>query len=201
MVSKAMHSTLYIIMSLSAVGIIALISCGAEDSISRKYACQFTFQTQNHTGNTLETALSGYGTYTFVSAMYKNGTWHVYSTPNDGKGNTEDILITAATEKQHINSTSLGANNGIIIGQTYFNGIVAYDRQCPNCIDQYGGTNYPLEWNKENRQLVTCSKCHRTYELEYGSVNDGEKGSRLMQYLITYSPNATGTGKVIWVHN
>lgn len=179
--------------------LIILVSCGAEDSISRKFPCQFTFQTQNHSGNTLETALNGLGTYTFVSASYKNGTWHVYSTPNDGKGNTEDIPITVETEKRITSLTNLGANNGIIIGHTNFNGPVAYDRQCPNCINQYGGTNYPLDWDNDNRQKVTCKKCHRTYNLEYGSC-EGE-GDRLMQYIINYSDNDRGTGKVIWVHN
>ena len=185
--------------SLLLFTLIVLASCGAEDSISRKFECRFTFQTQNHTGNTLEVALNGLGTYTFVSASYQNGIWHIFSTPNYNKAKTEDIPITVATEKQYTNVTALGANNGIIIGHTNFNGLVAYDRQCPNCINQYGGTNYPLDWNADNQQLVTCKKCHRTYNLEYGSC-EGE-GDRLMQYFISYSDNDRGTGKVIWVHN
>ena len=181
--------------------LLTLSSCDAENSISRKFACQFIFHTQNHAGNTLEVALNGFGTYTFVSASYQKGVWHILSTPNDGKNTTEDIAITAANEKQYTNGTNLGANNGIIIGHTNFGNIVAYDRQCPNCINQYGGTNYPLDWNTTNRQMVTCKKCHRTYNLEYGSVEEGEKGDRLMQYLISYSANTNGTGMVIWVHN
>jgi len=181
--------------------IFTLTSCGAEDTISRKYYCQFTFFTQNHAGNTLEVALNGFGTYTFVSASYQKGIWHIYSTPNDGKGETEDISITAANEKQYTNGTNLGANNGIIIGHTNFNGIIAYDRQCPNCINQYGDTNFPLDWNTDNRQVVTCKKCHRTYNLEYGSIEDGEAGDRLMQYPIYYSANNNGTGMVISVRN
>lgn len=199
--STAQKAVLFLGWCILPCAISLLTSCGAEDTISRKFACQFTFMTQNHAGNTLEIALNGFGTYTFVSANYKNGLWHIYSSPNDGTNKTEDISITAANEKQYTNSTNLGANNGIIIGHTNFNGLVAYDRQCPNCIDQYGGTNYPLDWDTSNRQKVTCKKCHRTYELEYGSISDGEKGSRLMQYLITYSANTTGIGMVIWVHN
>ena len=199
MATKAVLFPIWCMIFLCTCGLLS--SCEAEDTISRKFACQFTFMTQNHAGNTLEVALNGFGTYTFVSAAYKNGIWHIYSSPNDGTNKTEDISITAANEKQYTNSTNLGANNGIIIGHTNFSGMVAYDRQCPNCIDQYGGTNYPLEWDSTNRQKVTCKKCHRTYELEYGSISDGEKGSRLMQYLITYSANTTGTGMVIWVHN
>ena len=83
MVAKAMFSTLFPLLPLS-MGISTLTSCGAEDSISRRFLCRFTFHTQNHPGNTLEIALNGFGTYTFVSASYKNNIWHIYSTPNDG---------------------------------------------------------------------------------------------------------------------
>lgn len=179
----------------------ALCSCGAEDSISHKFLCQFTFLTQNHPGNTLEVALTGQGTYTFVKASYEYGVWHILSTPNDGRNYTENISITSAIEKQYATYSNLGANNGIIIGQTNFNGRVAYDRQCPNCINQYGGTYYPLEWDETNRQQVVCSKCHRTYALETGGVVDGGSGVRLMQYPITYTSYTTGGGMIIRVQN
>lgn len=70
MAAKAMFSTLFPLLPLS-MGISTLTSCGAEDSISRRFLCRFTFHTQNHPGNTLEIALNGFGTYTFVSASYK----------------------------------------------------------------------------------------------------------------------------------
>ena len=138
MAAKAMFSTLFSLLPLS-IGISTLTSCGAEDSISRRFLCRFTFHTQNHPGNTLEIALNGFGTYTFVSASYKNNIWHIYSTPNDGRNKPEDIRITASTELQYAKVYNLGANNGIIIGNSNFNKYRAYDRQCPNCIDQYGG--------------------------------------------------------------
>ena len=100
MVAKAMFSALFPLLPLS-MGISTLTSCGAEDSISRRFHCRFMFHTQNHPGNTLEIALNGFGSYTFVSASYKNNIWHIYSTPNDGRNKTEDIRITAATELQY----------------------------------------------------------------------------------------------------
>ena len=200
MAAKAMFSTLFPLLPLS-MGISTLTSCGAEDSISRRFLCRFTFHTQNHPGNTLETALNGFGTYTFVSASYKNNIWHIYSTPNDGRNKTEDIRITAATELQYAKVYNLGANNGIIIGNSNFNKYRAYDRQCPNCIDQYGGTNFPLNWNSANSQQVICAKCHRIYDLEYGNIIDGADGSRLMEYSLSYGTTTNGTGKVISVYN
>ena len=181
MVAKAMFSTLFPLLPLS-MGISSLTSCGAEDSISRRFLCRFTFHTQNHPGNTLEIALNGFGTYTFVSASYKNNIWHIY-------------------ELQYAKVYNLGANNGIIIGNSNFNKYRAYDRQCPNCIDQYGGTNFPLNWNSANRQQVICAKCHRIYDLEYGNIIDGADGSRLMEYNLSYGTTTNGTGKVISVYN
>ena len=181
--------------------LILFAACGAEDSVSTKYRCSFAFYTQNHPSNSLTTALEGYGTYTIVTTAYIKGNWHVYSTLNDGNNKTEDIIITAKNEEQMSKLVDVGANNGIILGRTNFNGYVAWDRQCPNCINQYGNPNFPLEWNKDDRQAVTCNKCLRTYSLETGNIINGSDGDRLMQYLVSYSASATGTGKVIWVYN
>ena len=180
-----------------------LASCGAENSISRKYPCQFIFKTQYHTGTSIETALNNPGNYTFVSAKKVNGIWHIYSTLNDGKNHTEDIALTLATEN-YANYSYLGAGsdtkdatkNGFILGTTNFNGAVAWDRQCPNCINQYNSTNFPLEWTG-NRQSVICSKCNRTYALETGAITSGDKGEALMRYYVSYA----GIGSVLTVGN
>ena len=84
------------------------------------------------------------------------GAWNIYSTLNDGKNQTETIILSTAKEN-YANYTYLGAGNdpkdarknGFIMGLTNFSGPVAWDRQCPNCLEQYGGTNYPLEWTKQ----------------------------------------------------
>ena len=91
------------------------------------------------------------------------------------------------------------AKNGFILGTSNFNGYVAWDRQCLNCILQYGGTNYPLEWTG-NRQSVICNKCKRVYSLENGTITSGGQGKEdkmLMQYRVTY----TGIGSVLTVGN
>lgn len=185
-----------------SLGILFLVSCGAENSISRRYPCQFIFKTQFHPGTSIETALNGQGIYTFVSAKRQNGAWHIYSTLNDGRNHTEDIALTLATEN-YANYTYLGAGNntdatknGFILGQTNFNGYVAWDRQCPNCITQYNSTNFPLEWTG-NRQSVICQKCKRTYALETGAITSGNKGDALMRYQVSYA----GIGSILTVGN
>lgn len=173
-----------------------LTSCNADNSISTRYPCQFIFRTIYHPGSTIENALQGAGTYTMVSAKKVNGAWNLYSTPNDGKNKTETIVLSTAKEN-YANYNYLGAgndpkdakNNGFIMGLSNFNGYVAWDRQCLNCILQYGGTNYPLEWTG-NRQSVICNKCKRVYSLENGTVTSGGKTKEdkpLMQYRVTYS--------------
>ena len=203
MASKAM----LFIGLLGTLGIGNLLcSCGAENSISTKYPCQFIFRTQYHPGTSIETALNGLGTYTMVSAKKVNGAWNIYSTLNDGKNKMETIILSTDKEN-YANYSYLGAGNdtkdatknGFILGCTNFNGYVAWDRQCPNCITQYGGRNYPLEWTG-NRQSVICNKCKRTYALETGAITSGGQSKNdeaLMQYRVAYM----GIGSILTVGN
>lgn len=199
---KSMVGKTMLFLALGLLSLNLLGACDAEDSISRKYPCQFIFKTSFHPGSTIETALNGAGTYTFISAERKNGIWHIYSTLNDGRNKTEDIALSTASEN-YANYSYMGAGtnkdvtkNGFILGQTNFNGLTAWERQCPNCIMQYGGTSYPLEWTG-NRQSVTCGKCQRVYSLENGTITSGDRGDILMRYRVTYS----GIGSVLTVGN
>ncbi len=203
---KKKHSYIYNkVKSMAGLAMLLLCSCDADNSISTRYPCQFVFRTVYHPGTSIETALNGAGTYTMVSAKKVNGAWNIYSTLNDGKNNTETIVLSTAKEN-YANYSYLGAGsnsdatkNGFILGTTNFNGLVAWDRQCLNCILQYGGTNYPLEWSG-NRQSVTCSKCKRVYSLENGTVTSGGQGKddkALMQYRVSYA----GIGSVLTVGN
>lgn len=127
-------------------------SCDAENTISTEYPCHFIFYTQYHIGSSIETALLNQGSYSMVSAGKVNNAWRIYSTLNDGKNKTETIALTTAKENYASysaigagNDTKDATKNGFILGCTNFQGRVAWDRQCPNCIRQYGGRNYP--WN------------------------------------------------------
>lgn len=204
MASKAMLFALMAITYIFASSILA--GCDAENSISTRYPCQFIFRTVYHPGSTIETALNGPGTYTMISAKKINGAWNIYSTINDGKNQTETIVLSTAKEN-YANYTYLGAGNdtkdakknGFILGCTNFSGPIAWDRQCPNCILQYSGTNYPLEWTG-NRQSVICNKCQRIYSLENGTITSGGQGKEdkpLMRYRVEYN----GIGSILTVGN
>ena len=154
---------------MAGIAMLLLCSCDAENTISTQYLCQFMFRTQYHLDCSIVTALSGAGTYTMVSAKRVNGVWNIYSTLNDGRNHTETIILSTAKEN-YANYSHMGAGsnttdatkNGFILGTTNFNGYAVWDRQCPNCIQQYGGTNYPLEWTG-NRQSGVCNTCKRVY--------------------------------------
>lgn len=180
------------------ISIYMLVACDAESRISTRFPCNFYFNPKLHPGTSIEAALNNVGNYTFISVK-NDGIWHIYSTINDGRNLTEDIKITTDRVEgwdNRIKTRDLGANNGIIIGLSNFQGLVAWDRQCPNCITQYGGTNYPLELNGI-RQSVICKKCNRTYSLETGAITNGAKGDPLMGYGISYK----GLGTPVKVGN
>ena len=188
--NKVKHGCVWSTVMLFVVFILA--ACEAENRISTRFPCNFYFNPKLHPGTSIETALNNLGNYTFISVK-NNGIWHIYSTLNDGRNITEDIKITTDRTEgwdNRIKTHALGANNGIIIGRSNFQGLVAWDRQCPNCITQYGGVNYPLELNGI-RQSVMCKKCKRTYSLETGAITEGAKGDPLMGYGISY--NGIGT--------
>ena len=188
--NKVKHGCVWSTVMLFVVFILA--ACEAENRISTRFPCNFYFNPKLHPGTSIETALNNLGNYTFISVK-NNGIWHIYSTLNDGRNITEDIKITTDRTEgwdNRIKTHALGANNGIIIGRSNFQGLVAWDRQCPNCITQYGGVNYPLELNGI-RQSVMCKKCKRTYSLETGAITEGTKGAPLMGYGIDY--NGIGT--------
>ena len=199
-VSPCCHSFILLCLSI----ILTLTSCGAENSISRRYYCHFVFKPQLHPGTDIETALNNQGSYTFVSAKKVNGAWHIYTTLNDGKNTLKEITLSTKTEN-YADYSNLGAGNdtkdatknGFILGMTNFNGHVAWDRQCPNCITQYSSTNFPLQWTGSDRQSVKCAKCNRTYALETGAITEGNKGDALMRYNVSYS----GIGSILTVGN
>jgi nitrite reductase/ring-hydroxylating ferredoxin subunit len=133
-------------------------------------------------------------------ARYKAGrydkSFSTFDCRRIGNSFFREFLPDRTDELYRIETHPLGANNGIIIGCSNFQGHVAWDRQCPNCITQYGGTNYPLELNGI-RQSVMCKKCKRTYSLETGAITEGAKGEALMRYGIDYK----GLGTPVSVGN
>ena len=161
-----------------------LLSCQGDDAISRDYRCQFVFDTSLHPMPCHLTGILGNpGHFCTISSTTVQGIRHVKTTRNYD-GATDDIAFTTAKERQL--SYSLGANNAIILGtSSYDSRLVAYDGQCPNCLSDLGGTNYPLTWAQGGLQL-RCAKCSRSYDVNNGTVASGAGGRQLLTYLAAY---------------
>ena len=170
--------------------IIALISgfsllftaCDEENSIFRDYACYFVFDTTLHPAPCqLTTILGNPGHFAIVKTSMKSGIRHLQTTRNYDHA-VEDVALT--TKRESETRCLLGANNAIIIGRSsYTNLFVCYEGQCPNCLNNFSGTNFPLTWNSNGQQL-TCARCHRTYDPNNGIATSGEGGHPLYTYNI-----------------
>ena len=165
---------------LSLIVLLSLSACNAEDAVYREYRCYFLFDTQLHPMPCQLTGIIGNpGHFCHVQASLEQGIRHIKTTRNYD-GAVEDVPIT--TDRENQQSCILGANNCIIIGtSSYDNVLIAYEGQCANCLEQYGGTRYPLSWQKNGTQLH-CSKCDRTYDINNGTVVSGDGGRQLYRY-------------------
>ena len=168
----------YVTMSL--IVILSLSACNAEDSVYREYRCYFLFDTQLHPIPCQLTGIVGNpGHFCKVEAGLDKGIRHIKTTRNYDEA-TEDVPLT--TDRENQQSCVLGANNCIIIGtSSYDNMLIAYEGQCANCLEQYGGTRYPLSWQK-NGTLLHCNKCDRTYDVNNGTVVSEGGGRQLYRY-------------------
>lgn len=164
---------------------IMFAACTADDSISRSYRCNFVFDTSLHPLPCQLTGILGNnGHFCKVEHRVVKGITHLKTTRNYD-GATEDIELVTAKESQI--SYALGANNCIIIGTSSYDfSLVAYDGQCPNCLADYNGTNYPLTW-QNNGQLLHCAKCDRSYDVNNGALAGGPAGQKgLLRYMAAY---------------
>ena len=178
----------YVLMSLkncsfvilSLIIILSLSACNAEDSVYRGADCFFVFDTQLHPQPCHLTGILGNpGHFCKIETNLDQGVRHLKTTRNYD-GATENIRLSTDRENQY--RCVLGAGNCIIIGtSSYDNMLIAYEGQCPNCLNQYGGTRYPLTWQKGGNQL-SCAKCGRYYDVNNGTVASGDGGKQLYRY-------------------
>jgi hypothetical protein len=173
-------------MSRYACWLIAflLTACTADESISRDYRCSFIFDTSLHPLPCQLTGIIGNtGHFCKVSASLSQGITHL-KTVRNYDGATEDVALTTAKESQI--TYALGANNSIIIGTSSYDFVLkAYDGQCPNCLSDNTGVNYPLMWQNNGQQLH-CAKCGRSYDVNNGVVADGPSGRQLLAYMAAF---------------
>ena len=172
----------YVLMSLknclsvilSLIIFLSLSACNAEDAVYREYRCYFLFDTQLHPIPCQLTGIIGNpGHFCKVEAGLDKGIRHIKTTRNYDDA-TEDVPLT--TDRENQQSCVLGANNCIIIGtSSYDNVLIAYEGQCANCLEQYGGTRYPLSWQNNGTLLhcnsyLRCQQRHRRQRRRWPSA-------------------------------
>ena len=178
---KRHMSSIFLCLLLSSF---IFFSCEAESNISHNYRCNFIFDTSLHPLPCQLTGILGNpGHFCKVESEFMGGVRHLKTTRNYD-GSTEDVIL--RTEKESQVTLVLGANNCIIIGtSSYENRLIAYDGQCPNCLEEYGGTRYPLTWQNNGLQLH-CAKCGRSYDVNNGVVTSDNGGKQLLNYYAAF---------------
>lgn len=173
-----------------AIVTMLIAACNEQNRFSTAYMCRFMFRSDYHPTTLLARVLNNMGMFVKVTIQNKNGITNLNVSPNDGNA-SEDIPLTTELEKRY-DYSNVGANQCIIIGCTTSGEWRAYDGQCPYCLDNYSGTNFPLSWTNSGN-AVQCAKCKRTYNLNYDGISDD--GNRLLQY------NVRSDGTIITVTN
>ena len=155
-----------------------------ENSVYRDYRCYFVFDTTLHAADChLTTAVGNTGHFLIVKSSMVSGIRHIQTIRNYDKA-AEDTPLT--TQKEAQTACLLGANNAIIIGRSSYTGqLMAYEGQCPNCLNDNSGTNYPLTWSANGQQL-DCARCKRSYDVNNGVVAAGEGGHQLYTYSASF---------------
>lgn len=177
-----------------------LLACEGERLYDTEYPVGFSFDTKLHP-TSLMTAMVENVNYFLIVNDARNGRVHTL-TIETNSGQKETLRIESEAENRRI--AAMGANNSLVLGCVFgydlnqstsdLYSYVAYDRQCPACLSDFSGTNFPLKWGEKTHTL-TCEKCKRTYQLlGAGASNDGHR-------LKTYHMRYDKTEKIFTVSN
>ena len=169
--------------------LLLLTACQTDNMYSSAY-CRFTFNTTLYPSSALTRAVgSAGGDFCIVRAVVRNGVPHLLLTPNRGTFADSDLDLTmnTAITAERISYAAMGYRQGLIIGCSLYGQLRCYDLMCPNC-----DNNHELAWSPDNDPDLSCSRCHRTYNIdgEYGYVKQGDKGRALTLYRnVRYTPD------------
>ena len=174
------------IIRVFMIAVVLLLSaCDAEQQYNSHYPCNFIFYPQHHPESSLSKVNeTNPGFFVSVEVKRVNGINTIYCTPNTGDADSP-LRLTNEVENNRLSYTDMGAGGRLIIGCTTLNGLRAYDGMCPACLESAGGTNYPLHWT-DNGKNVKCSRCSTVYSLNNDGISIEGSQSRLLQYHFLY---------------
>ena len=175
-------------------------ACESERLYDTEYPVYFTFDTKLHPTSLISRLVENVNCFLIVNSTLNGQSRTLYIDSNSGIKDT--VRIISVDENRAI--TAMGANNSLVLGCVFGYDLnqsssdlytyVAFDRQCPACLENYAGVNFPLTWG-ETANTLTCAKCQRTYLLlGAGGSSDGHR-------LKTYHARYDKTQKVFYVTN
>ena len=177
-----------------------LVGCEADEEYST-HACRFSYNNMIHNDATLASAMDEHsrGVFCLISENTRSGVRYLVFENSAGL-KSEKVETAEEVEAKFI----LGLNNGIIVGFQTLNtegtsrGFVAYDVQCPNCVNRTNNTANPnFRVTMESSGIATCSKCGKKYDMNNGGIIlNGEEGDRGLD---KYVASTTGPNGVISV--
>lgn len=181
-------------LRLLFVGVVVLTmaACKAEQEYDMSNPVGFTFKTDLHATSLIARMIENSNTFLIIDAERNKGVVTLKITSNHGEKET----ITLSTDRENYSVVAMGANNSIVVGCIFGYSLdqtdnlftyVAYDRQCPACLDQYTGTDFPLSFAAGGLKME-CAKCGRTYSLISGG--NSEDGHRMKTYHARYNKGA-----------
>lgn len=192
---------------------VLLLSASCGDDTQNEYSsdirCVFNFDITRHAATRLAAAVQplNYGQFVIVTTEVRQissptttGYSVRYVNSEDANGNKESTAITASDELRA--SYVLGAMNGLVVGRSsgVDNTLYAYDRQCPNCMSQYGLYRYAMSFANDG-QWMHCSNCQRDYDLNNNGYPVSGGGRKLVRYVAALLMNGNTNTQYLSVHN
>lgn len=185
---------------LCALLLYLFVACDNAETEYSDESCYFVFDNSIHQDPTLASAMNpnAPGIFCRITESQVSGVT-VFTFANNQGGEPTTKKATAIDTQR---SRKLGKQKGIIVG--YGNGDItnpvfyAYDNQCPNCVTTSGLQDYQLTMTDVG--LATCSKCHRSYDMNNGGYETSGKGGEYTR-LTRYRASTTGALGLLTVSN
>ena len=167
---------------ISLIALSALVSCGDTD-VDGFYAAERAWLRYDRvlTAAPLQSALSNPGM--FCSVVVSNGCF-VFQGSDGGTCPPDPLTeLDNRVRPQYVAGFVVGIP--AVPDMQTGSAPVAYDLVCPNCYADHALTR---KLSFDLPTTMSCSRCHRTYDLNNGGhVSSAEGGKKMLRYHITYN--------------
>lgn len=158
--------------------LLLLSACSGTESEFSRRPCNLIIENNLHNDATLASAMQPQsGIFVRVTVTGASPSYFAFAS---NQGQTSRTIFNAKDDQRTL---ILGMNGGLIVGQSFYGTLYAYDLQCPNCFDPDAlpVRSHPLSFTTDGN--AQCAACHRAYDLNNGGiVAKGDGGKKLTRY-------------------